>query len=55
MTESNLQDLKCGLQKKADESKQSHSKTGKLLPWTGEDHPAALSDCEDEDAFFWEP
>ena len=37
------------------ESKQSLSKTGKLLPWAGEDHPAALSDCEDEDAFFWEP
>ena len=21
----------------------------------GEDHPAALSDCEEEDAFFWQP
>ena len=52
MKASNLQDLKCGLQKKQYESKQSLSKTGKLLPWTGEDHPAALSDCEDEDAFF---
>jgi hypothetical protein len=36
---------------KQSESKQSLSKTGKLLPWAGEDHPAALGDCEDEDAF----
>ena len=47
--------MSCSLQRKAAESKQSLSKTGKLLPRAGEDHPAALSDCEDEDAFFWEP
>jgi hypothetical protein len=37
------------------ESKQSLSKTGKLLQWAGEDHPAALGDCEDENVFVWEP
>ena len=41
--------------KRQSELKQSLSKTGKLLPWAGEDHPAALGDCEDEDAFVWEP
>ena len=51
----NLQTLGVAFKKKQNESKQSLSKTGKLLPWAGEDHPAALSDCEDEDAFFWEP
>ena len=47
--------LGVAFKKKQHESKQSLSKTGKLLPWAGEDHPAALSDCEDEDAFLWEP
>ena len=51
----NLQTLGVAFKKKQNESKQSLSKTGKLLPWAGEDHPAALGDCEDEDAFVWEP
>jgi len=47
--------LSAASKQRQSESKQSLSKTGKLLPWAGEDHPAALCDCEDEDAFVWEP
>ena len=47
--------LSAASKQRQSESKQSLSKTGKLLTWTGEDHPAALGDCEDEDAFVWEP
>ncbi len=47
--------LSAASKQRQSESKQSLSKTGKLLPWAEEDHPAALGDCEDEDAFVWEP
>ena len=43
----NLHFLGVAFKKRQSESKQLLSKTGKLLPWAGEDHPAALSDCED--------